>query len=61
MSHFLAHKLNRQHCRLGICSYFGATLTCMHPLGRTQEFLNVVVQDIFGGLDMEDKMDLVKR
>jgi len=28
---------------------------------RTQEFLNVVVQDIFGGLDMEDKMDLVKR
>jgi len=28
---------------------------------RTQEFLNVVVQDIFGGLDMDDKMELVKR
>ena len=33
----------------------------MFLLGRTQEFLNVVVQDIFGGLDMDDKMELVKR
>ena len=30
-------------------------------LNRTQEFLNLVVQDMFASLDFEGKMELVKR
>ena len=39
---------------------FEAMLKKSGPI-RTREFLNVVVEDIFGGLDINDKMELVKR